>query len=40
MMISYPNKEPRKSYMSFSLEPLDMDMTKRVLCNIINIEMA
>ena len=25
--MGYPNKKPRKSYMSFSLEPLDMDLT-------------
>lgn len=25
--MGYPNKEPRKNYMSFSLEPLDMDLT-------------
>lgn len=25
--MDYPNKKPRKSYMSFSLEPLDMDLT-------------
>ncbi len=25
--MDYPNKRPRKSYMSFSLEPLDMDLT-------------
>jgi hypothetical protein len=25
--MGYPNKRPRKSYMSFSLEPLDMDLT-------------
>ena len=25
--MEYPNKKPRKSYMSFSLEPLDMDLT-------------
>lgn len=25
--MGYPNKKPRKNYMSFSLEPLDMDLT-------------
>lgn len=25
--MGYPNKKPRKSYMSFSLEPLEMDLT-------------
>ena len=25
--MGYPNKKPRKSYMSFSIEPLDMDLT-------------
>ena len=25
--MGYPNKKPRKSYMAFSLEPLDMDLT-------------
>jgi hypothetical protein len=25
--MGYPNKRPRKSYMSFSLEPLEMDLT-------------
>lgn len=25
--MGYPNKKPRKSYMSFSLEPFDMDLT-------------
>lgn len=25
--MGYPNKKPRKSYMSFSLEPLDMNLT-------------
>ena len=27
LKLDYPNKKPRKSYMSFSLEPLDMDLT-------------
>ena len=25
--LNYPNKKPRKIYMSFSLEPLEMDLT-------------
>ena len=25
--MGYPNKKPRKSYMAFSLEPLDMNLT-------------
>jgi hypothetical protein len=25
--LDYPNKKPRKSYMAFSITPLDMDLT-------------
>lgn len=25
--MGYPNNKPRRSYMSFSLEPLEMDLT-------------
>ena len=33
--MGYPNKKPRKSYMSFSLEPLDMNLTFRVEHHLI-----
>ena len=33
--MGYPNKKPRKSYMSFSLEPLEMDLTFMVEHHLI-----
>lgn len=30
MAMDYPNKNPRKSYMTFSIEPLDLDLSQLV----------
>ena len=35
LAIDYPNKKPRKSYMAFSITPLEMDLTSLVKHHLV-----